>query len=95
MTNSLHNQIKLAQQNDEGLKAVCEVLQIQNLFADYGVNRGLLYKGKQKLLAIPKSLEKEMKKMKNEDVDHQGLLYPRFRRESSMFCHYMHTMSIS
>ncbi|XP_028172237.1 uncharacterized protein K02A2.6-like [Ostrinia furnacalis] len=56
---SLQNQIRLAQQNDDGLRAVCEVLK-HHSYADYWLDNGLLYKGEQKQLVIPKSLEKEI-----------------------------------
>ena len=59
ITNKLYEQIKIAQYNDEGLNAICEILKAGS-YKDYWIDNGLLYKGEQKQLVIPKSLEKEI-----------------------------------
>lgn len=59
MVVTLHDQIKQAQDCDEGLKAIKEILR-ERPFADYYLERGLLYKGMSKQLVIPKSMETEI-----------------------------------
>lgn len=59
VTNSLQDQIRSAQQKDDGLRAICEILQ-NGSYSDYWLDNRLLYKGEQKLLVIPKCLDKEI-----------------------------------
>lgn len=61
VTGGLREQIKHAQQNDEGLKAICEILK-SNTYQDYWLDNELLYKGDQKLLVIPQSMDKAILK---------------------------------
>lgn len=59
MINSIHNQIREAQEQDEGLKAIKELLK-EGTYKDYWLENNILYKGEQKLLVIPRSMEKEI-----------------------------------
>lgn len=58
---TLNEEIRSAQNDDEGLKAIKEILK-KNPYNDYWVDNGLLFKGEQKQLVVPKSLEKEIMK---------------------------------
>lgn len=62
---SLCDQIKRAQVLDEGIKAIIEILKIQS-YEDYAYSDGLLYKGLERRLVIPKSLEVEILKRVHE-----------------------------
>lgn len=57
--NSLHDQIKKAQEQDEGLKAVKEVLS-EKPYLDYYLEGDLLYKGLERKLVVPKNMEMEV-----------------------------------
>lgn len=56
---TLHDEVKQAQQLDDGLKAIIEILQ-NTTYKDYYLDNGLLYKGTEKRLVIPKSMENEI-----------------------------------
>lgn len=56
---TLHDEIRRAQQLDDGLKAILEILQ-ERTYGDYYVDNGLLYKGMEKHLVVPKSMENEI-----------------------------------
>ncbi|CAG4942267.1 unnamed protein product [Colias eurytheme] len=59
---SLHDQVKLAQDQDEGLKAIKEILKNNNNYKDFWIENDILFKGEKKLLVIPKNMEKEVLK---------------------------------
>lgn len=59
-TNAIHEQLKVAQENDEGLKAIMELLEKSIPYKDYYLGHGLLYKGEERLLVVPAELEKEI-----------------------------------
>lgn len=56
---SLKEQIKRAQQTDEGLKAIFEIIK-EKPYLDYYEQGGLLYKGEKGQLVIPKAMELEI-----------------------------------
>lgn len=56
---TLHDQIKQAQEQDDGLKAVKEILR-DKPYKDYSLDDDILYKGPERLLVIPKNFEKEI-----------------------------------
>lgn len=56
---SLRDRIKLMQDQDDGIKAIKEILKDQP-YQDYSIDGDILYKGSRKLLVIPKQLEKEI-----------------------------------
>ncbi|KAG7295050.1 hypothetical protein JYU34_022520 [Plutella xylostella] len=56
VTSGIHNQIRLAQQSDDGVKAIMEVVQTKP-YADYYEHNGLLYKGDRGQIVIPKGME--------------------------------------
>ena len=56
---TLHDEIRQAQQFDDSLKAIIEILQ-ERSYGDYYVDNGLLYKGMEKHLVIPKCMENEV-----------------------------------
>lgn len=59
VTTTLHDDIRTAQDNDEGLKAIKEILK-ENPYNDYWLENGLLFKGELKQLVVPRSLEREV-----------------------------------
>lgn len=70
ITRQLHERIKRAQESDEGLKAIIEILQ-EKPYLDYFIENGLLYKSEQKLLVIPKDMEMEIIRRAHE-IGHFG-----------------------
>lgn len=56
---SLKDGIIQAQENDEGLKAIKTILN-EKQYDDFWIENGVLYKGNQKQLVIPRSMEKEI-----------------------------------
>lgn len=56
---SLRDQVKLAQDQDDGVRAIKEILK-EKTYKDYSLDGDVLYKGTSKLLVIPKHLEKEI-----------------------------------
>lgn len=59
LVNSIHNQLREAQDRDEGLKAIKEILKTST-YKDYWLQNNILYKGDQRLLVVPKSMEREI-----------------------------------
>lgn len=57
--NSLHEQLKLAQDRDDGLKAIKAVL-AEGPYQDYWLENGILYKGDQKQVVVPRAMEREV-----------------------------------
>lgn len=55
----LHDGIRYSQDCEDGMKAIKEILK-ENSFEDYVLDNGLLYKGLEKRLVIPKTLETEI-----------------------------------
>lgn len=58
---TLHDQVKQAQDQDEGLKAIKEILE-EKTYKDYWTENEILYKGDKKQLVIPKTMEQEVLK---------------------------------
>ncbi|KAJ8729020.1 hypothetical protein PYW07_006716 [Mythimna separata] len=56
---SLHDQVKDAQIQDEGLKAIIAIVK-EKPYLDYWLENNILYKSDQKQLVIPRSMEKEV-----------------------------------
>lgn len=56
---SLHDSIKKAQEQDDGNNAINEILQ-SGTYKDYCISNGLLVKGLEDKLVIPKGLEKQI-----------------------------------
>lgn len=59
LTRQMPDQVKIAQESDDGLKAIIEILKAGS-YSDYVVDSGLLYKNPQKLLVIPKAVKLEI-----------------------------------
>lgn len=59
MVISLHDQVKETQIQDEGLKAIIEIVK-EKSYLDYWLENNILYKGDQKQLVIPRSIEREV-----------------------------------
>lgn len=59
ITRQMHDQIKIAQENDDGLKAIKDILKYGS-YSDYFIENDLLYKTEQRLLVIPKAMETEI-----------------------------------
>lgn len=59
ITNSIHSQLREAQDKDEGLRAIKEILK-DKTYKDYWMENDILYKGDQRLLVVPKVMEKEV-----------------------------------
>lgn len=57
VTRALHDKLKRAQEGDEGLKAIMEILK-EREYQDYAIEGGILYKGT--LLVIPKDMENDI-----------------------------------
>lgn len=55
----LREQIKQAQNQDDGIKAIKEIL-TEKAYKDYTLDGDILYKGPRKLLVIPRCFEKEI-----------------------------------
>lgn len=53
---AVHESLRIAQENAEGLKAIATILK-EKPYADYYLDNGLLYRGNEKLLVVPKSME--------------------------------------
>jgi hypothetical protein len=56
---TLHENIQRAQQADEGLMAIMKILDEQS-YDDYFLQNGLLYKGQERQLVIPRGMETEI-----------------------------------
>lgn len=56
MFSNLHDDLRYAQENDEKLKAIREILKLQP-YQDYLLDSDLLYKGEEKKLVVPRSME--------------------------------------
>lgn len=57
---SLHDRVKEAQIQDEGLKAIMEIVKERPYLLDYWLENDILFKSDQKQLVIPRSMEKEV-----------------------------------
>lgn len=60
ITSSLHQDIRRAQECDEGLSAIIKILKEGNAFKDYSLSQELLYKGLEQQLVIPSTMENEI-----------------------------------
>lgn len=59
ITRQIHEQIRISQENDEGLKAILDILKLGS-YADYFSENGVLYKTPHKLLVVPKAMKTEI-----------------------------------
>ncbi|KAL0881567.1 hypothetical protein ABMA27_001398 [Loxostege sticticalis] len=66
----LHARIKKAQEEDDGLKVVKEILK-EKEYEDYFLENGVLYKGVEKKLVIPNTMDMEIVK-KAHEIGHFG-----------------------
>ncbi|CAK1594421.1 unnamed protein product [Parnassius mnemosyne] len=57
---TLHEKISQAQERDEDLKAIKQLILTNGHYNDYYVEQGVLYKGDQRQLVVPKLMEKEV-----------------------------------
>nr|XP_049693297.1 uncharacterized protein LOC126053899 [Helicoverpa armigera]XP_049695188.1 uncharacterized protein LOC126054290 [Helicoverpa armigera]XP_049704767.1 uncharacterized protein LOC126056282 [Helicoverpa armigera] len=57
---TLQESLRQAQDQDDGIKAIKEILRGGSPYDDYWLENGVLYKTEQKLFVVPRSLEKEI-----------------------------------
>lgn len=57
---SLHEEMRLAQQRDEALSAIRQLIEKDGQYQDFWLNNGILYKGNQQQVVVPKTMEKEV-----------------------------------
>ncbi|KAL0861495.1 hypothetical protein ABMA27_009023 [Loxostege sticticalis] len=59
VVSDFHDQLRRAQLTDDGLRAIVEVLK-EKPYEDYVLDNNLLYKGQQRCLVIPKTMENDI-----------------------------------
>ncbi|KAL0838850.1 hypothetical protein ABMA28_016878 [Loxostege sticticalis] len=57
ITSDLHKQLRCAQESDDGLKAIMKILEEGKMYQDYYLHQGLLCKGQDQSLVVPKKME--------------------------------------
>ncbi|KAG6465495.1 hypothetical protein O3G_MSEX015186 [Manduca sexta] len=57
---SLQEEIRKGQEADDELKAIREIILKSGQYCDFWLDNGILYKGEEKRLVVPRSLEKEI-----------------------------------
>lgn len=57
---SLHEEMRLAQERDEELNAIRQLIEKEGQYLDYCLNNRVLFKGDQQQIVVPKMMEKEI-----------------------------------